>query len=141
MRFQRQFRALLLVSRSLHLGPFTLRLHSLSSCAMFDWLKRKMPSRPAAPPPDAAAAPSAQSPTAPTAAPSAKEPNTCAANPGKYLKGKFTSTRGNKSWVEEVNAIDCMTDALKRGGLSFTAHKSWAELEGGFTIMPRFVFF
>jgi hypothetical protein len=32
-----------------------------------------------------------------------------------------------------------MTEALKRGGHSFTPHESWLELEGGFTILPRFV--
>ena len=103
---------------------------------MFDWLKRKAPTRPvASPPPDAVAAPSAAAST-PT-----NEPDTCAANPGKYLKGQFTFTRGDKSWQEEANAINCMTDALKRGGHPFTAQRSWAELEGGFTIMPRFVSF
>jgi hypothetical protein len=124
---------------SLHIAPFTVHLHPLSFSAMFDWLKRKIPLRPADQPPDAVAVPSAQSRTTPTASP--HEPNTSAANPGKYLKGKFTFTGGNKSWLEEVNAIHCMTEALKGGGQSFTAHKSWVELAGGFTIMPRFVSF
>ena len=112
---------------------------------MFDWLKRKKQSRPVAPSDGNAQATGSSTATSPPTSSFTNDPETCAANPAKYVKGKFTFTRGKKSWEEAVNAIDCLSDALRRGpggqSFSFQAHKSWIELDGGFIIMPRFLSF
>ena len=114
----------------------------LSFRFMFDWLKRKKPVSPPAPPAAAAPAPASQSSHASTSPPiAASDPKTCAANPGKYLKGDFAFTRGSNQWKEELNVINCLSDALKKNGHPFLAQRSWIELDDGFTIMPRMLSF
>jgi hypothetical protein len=79
---------------------------------MFDWLLRKEP-----------------------------EPQTCKDNPGQGVTLRAAFKRGEDSWTQETNVVDCLANALKTAGHRFSKKRVWIKHSSGLILQPRIVEF
>lgn len=66
-------------------------------------------------------------------------PKICEANPGRGYKFNIAFANGERNWVENVDLVDCMAEALASKNQRFVKRSEWLELEPGLIIQPQIV--
>ncbi len=66
-------------------------------------------------------------------------PSTSEQNPGEGIFFSVSFSDDEKTWEEEVNLIDKLSEVLKEKEVKFSVHKDWIELECGYSLQPRMV--